>query len=301
MPTNPQIKTLKAHRVAALVLDARLYARRTPQEACSLLGWDEEYLLALETAEITPSLPELEALAAIYAVPVDHFFGSTSLSDGMPKLRTETMQQRLELRNRILGAMIMQTRSRKNLSRDDIATMAGLSLEEVTAYELGLAPLPVTDLEEITRILQIEVHDWIDSYAIPTRDMVRPGKPVEPEAAEEPVRQPVQEAPAAELPAPAAAAPVVAAPVEPAPAVVAPVEAAPIPVMSAPVVPMPLSGETIEITDLDALLGDSIPKELAAFIANPVNKQYLLLASNLSHMPADQLRRIAESLLEITF
>jgi transcriptional regulator with XRE-family HTH domain len=301
MPTNPQIKTLKAHRVAALVLDARLYARRTPQEACSLLGWEEEYLLALETAEITPSLPELEALAAIYAVPVDHFFGSTSLSDGMPKLRTETMQQRLELRNRILGAMIMQTRSRKNLSRDDIATMTGLTLEDVTAYELGLAPLPVTDLEEITRLLQIEVHDWIDSYAIPTREMVRPGKSIEPEPVEEPVHQPVQEAPVVSQSAPVAAAPIPTVPVVEAPVVPAPVETEPIPIMAAPVVPLPLSGETVDITQLDSLLGDSIPKELAAFISNPVNKQYLLLASNLSHMPADQLRHIAESLLEITF
>lgn len=288
MAIKPQVKTLKAHRVAALVLDARLYARRTPEEACSLLGWDQDHLYALETAEITPSLPELEALAAIYAVPVDHFFGSTSLSDGMPKLRTDTMQQRLELRNRILGAMIMQTRSRKNLSRDDIATMTGLSLEEVTAYELGLAPLPVTDLEEITRILQIEVHDWIDSYAIPTRDMVRPVRATDPEQADAPAQQVVQATQAVEQPAPVQAAPVEVAQVK-------------TQVVPAPVVTQPVSGEAIEITDLEALMGDKIPRELADFIANPVNKQYLLLASNLSHMPADQLRRIAESLLEITF
>ncbi len=290
MAIKPQIKTLRAHKIAALVLDARLYARRTPEEACGLLGWEEDHLEALETAAVTPSLPELEALAAIYAVPVDHFFGSTSLSDGMPKLRTETMQQRLELRNRILGAMIMQTRSRKNLSRDDLATMTGLTLEDVTAYELGLLPLPVTDLEEITRILQIDVNDWIDSYAIPTRDMIRAGKPAEPEIAQqEPTPQPATATLIVEVPATVQTTqenPVqipVQAPVPPA------------------VVSQPVSGEAIEISELESLLNDKIPKELAEFIANPVNKQYLLLASNLSHMPADQLRRIAESLLEITF
>jgi transcriptional regulator with XRE-family HTH domain len=285
---KPQIKTLRAHKVAALVLDARLYARRTPEEACSLLGWDEEHLLAFESAAATPSLPELEALAAIYAVPVDHFFGSTSLSDGMPKLRVDTMQQRLELRNRILGAMIMQTRSRKNLSRDDLAILTDLTIEDITAYELGLIPLPVTDLEEITRILQIEVNEWIDSYAIPTRDMIsRSVKPAEPEHVQEQVSQPqaaetfasVVQA-ASEKPS---EIPVSAAPHEPA------------------LVTQSATGESIEISDLEALLNDRIPRELADFIANPVNKQYLLLASNLSHMPADQLRRIAESLLEITF
>jgi transcriptional regulator with XRE-family HTH domain len=289
LPTKPQIKTLKAHKVAALVLDARLYARRTPEEACSLLGWDQDHLLALETAAVTPSLPELEALAAIYAVPVDHFFGSTSLSDGMPKLRTETMQQRLELRNRVLGAMIMQTRSRKNLSRDDLATMTGLSLEEITAYELGLLPLPVTDLEEITRILQIEVHDWIDSYAIPTRDMVRPIKLAEPEQVQEQAVQPV--------PASVVVESSPQTPVTPVKPVETPVQA----IEPAPETRQAEVGESIVISDLESLLNDRIPKELADFIANPVNKQYLLLASNLSHMPADQLRRIAESLLEITF
>jgi len=287
---KPQIKTLRAHKVAALVLDARLYARRTPEEACSLLGWDEEHLLALETAAETPSLPELEALAAIYAVPVDHFFGSVSLSDGMPKLRVDTMQQRLELRNRILGAMIMQTRSRKNLSRDDLAILTDLTIEDITAYELGLMPLPVTDLEEITRILQIEVNDWIDSYAIPTRDMItRAVKPAEPEPERE--QDHVSQSQAAET-----SAPVVQAVSE---------KPSEIPVPAASftpaVVTQSATGESIEISDLEALLNDRIPRELADFIANPVNKQYLLLASNLSHMPADQLRRIAESLLEITF
>jgi hypothetical protein len=48
-------------------------------------------------------------------------------------------------------------------------------------------------------------------------------------------------------------------------------------------------------------LEQKLPPELVNFISNPINKQYLLLASNLSRMPADQLRRIAEALLEITF
>lgn len=270
MAIKPQIKTLRAHKVAALVLDARLYARRTPEEACGLLGWDLDHLTALETATVTPSLPELEALAAIYAVPMDHFFGSTSLSDSMPQLRTETMQQRLELRNRILGAMIMQARSRKNLSRDDLATLTDLSLDNLTAYELGLMPLPVTDLEEITRILQIDINDWIDSYAIPTRDLgIRASRTAQADQNQGGDQQPSIAPPA----------------VEPAPAYSR----------------HALSGETVPVDNLEALLGDNIPKELADFIANPVNRQYLLLANNLSVMPADQLRRIAESLLEITF
>lgn len=235
MASKSQIKTLRAHKLAALIMDARIYARRTPEEACALLGWEADHLQSLESARIAPSLPELEALAAIYAVPVDHFFGSKSLSDEMPKLRVETMNQRLQLRHRILGAMIMQARSRQNLSREDLALLTDLSTEQLIQYELGQASIPVTDLEDITHALQVDLTLWIDSYAIPTRA-----------TSFEPLSLTTQE-------------------------------------------------EFAEISD------SQLPKDLAEFISNPVNKQYLVIANKLSILPADQLRRIAESLLEITY
>ena len=235
MASKSQIKTLRAHKLAALILDARLYARRTPEEACSLLGWDAYHLQSLETARVSPSLPELEALAAIYAVPVDHFFGSISLSDEMPKLRVETMNQRLQLRQRILGAMIIQARSRQSLSREDLSLLTDIPIEELTQYEYGQIPIPVSDLEDITHSLQIDLAAWIDSYAIPTRaTFFKPGT-------------------------------------------------------------------TSTQDESSELIESRLPKDLADFIVNPVNKQYLAIASKLSILPADQLRKIAESLLEITY
>jgi transcriptional regulator with XRE-family HTH domain len=328
-----QIKTLRAHKLSALLVDARLYARRTPEEACTLLGWEEDHLEDLETATITPTLPELEAMAAIYAVPVDHFFGNTSLSDGMPRLRTETMRQRLELRNRILGAMIMQARLRRNFSRDDLSMATSLSLEQIIEYELGQVPIPVTDLEDITRMLQIDVADWIDSYAIPTRDMTfRPyritdihqtsagGEKPQPESIAEqaetikPEEEGFEEKPS-ELPAEELVLePVVSQLEEPVneatvpESIQEPVPTEPQPVLSQPrekpaTEPAPEQSveQQISSKDIDFLLEQNLPPELVNFISNPINKQYLLLANNLSRMPADQLRRIAESLLEITF
>jgi transcriptional regulator with XRE-family HTH domain len=282
------------------MVDARLYARRTAEEACTLLGWDTQHLSELEAAALPPTLPELEALAAIYAVPVDHFFGNKSLSDEMPRLRVETMRQRLELRNRILGAMIMQARTRRNFSRDDLSMATGLTIEQITDYELGQAAIPVTDLEDITKMLQIDINDWIDSYAIPTRDIIF--KPFKiPEAPHIQTAQAVEEKSTAHAetsvatipePAPVPSIPSPAQHVEPAPTGESgAMEAKAEPISPPQMAAMDLKLETDEI----------LTPELVDFINNPVNRQYLLLASNLSHMPADQLRRIAESLLEITF
>jgi transcriptional regulator with XRE-family HTH domain len=235
LASKSQIKTLRAHKLAALITDARLYARRTPEEACMLLGWDPYQLESLESARVAPSLPELEALAAIYAVPVDHFFGSKSLSDEMPKLRIETMNQRLQLRQRIIGAMIMQARTKQSLTREDIAILTDIDVEDLVEYELGQIPIPVTDLEDITEVMEIDLASWIDSYAIPTRaTYFQAAKTTVPEEQSEPV-------------------------------------------------------------------DPKLPKDLAEFVTNPVNKQYLVIANKLSALPADQLRRIAESLLEITY
>lgn len=335
MALKTQIKTLRAHKLAALLVDARLYARRTPEEACALLNWEIEHLEDLEIAAIPPTLPELEALAAIYAVPVDHFFGNTSLSDGMPRLRTETMTQRLELRNRILGAMIMQARLRRNFSRDDLSYATNIPLEQIIEYELGQVPIPVTDLEDITRMMQIDITDWIDSYAIPTRDMIfRPYKigdissqttsaadsrqeTVEnEEITEKPAVLPTEEdqssknQPAAVEVQPEVVAISVAV-VEPEKISKPEPEAVVIPAepttqtaaeeKTQKVEPKKITEAPSSNTDLDILLSSDLPQELKDFIANPINRQYLLLANNLSRMPADQLRRIAESLLDITY
>jgi transcriptional regulator with XRE-family HTH domain len=45
---------------------------------------------------------------------------------------------------------------------------------------------------------------------------------------------------------------------------------------------------------------ESLPMELRAFIAEPVNLRYVELAHRLSKLDADRLRAIAESILEIT-
>jgi transcriptional regulator with XRE-family HTH domain len=58
----------------------------------------------------------------------------------------------------------------------------------------------------------------------------------------------------------------------------------------------PSRAQQIASTDFD-----SLPPEIRVFIIKPVNRPYLDLAIKLSEMPVDRLRAIAEGLLEITF
>jgi transcriptional regulator with XRE-family HTH domain len=58
-------------------------------------------------------------------------------------------------------------------------------------------------------------------------------------------------------------------------------------------------GSWAESQRLDKSLA-ALPADLKAFISRPINQPYLELAKKLSEMPVQQLREIAEGLLEIT-
>ena len=58
-------------------------------------------------------------------------------------------------------------------------------------------------------------------------------------------------------------------------------------------------GSWAENRRIDASLA-SLPPDLKAFVARPINQPFLELANTLSEMPVRQLREIAEGILEIT-
>jgi hypothetical protein len=46
---------------------------------------------------------------------------------------------------------------------------------------------------------------------------------------------------------------------------------------------------------------EHLPEDVQAFVADPLNADYLQTSIRLSKMPAEELRGIAEALLEITY
>ncbi len=224
MNTSSQI-TLRTKKLGVLIRDARLAARRTPEECAKVMGVSKSTFRSYEEGRHAPSLPELELLAYYLKLPIEHFWGKASLSGEQPASETLDLPRLLELRQRMIGALLRQQRTNADMSLKSLSDETGISTARLKAYELGERAIPLPELESIIGALTSRIESFFDQSG-PIGQWI---------ANEKSMRQFLQ-----------------------------------------------------------------LPKDLQAFICQPVNRPYLDLARKLSSMSNDQLRSVAEGLLDIT-
>jgi transcriptional regulator with XRE-family HTH domain len=163
MAGNPLINTIRTKKMGVLMRDARLYSGKSIPECAQALGIDPETYRAYELGETSPSLPEIELLAVFLDVPLDHFWGSLILSkeDHQWKYKPE---QLLQLRQKMIGALIRQARMKASLSLDELAGKMDMPSSGLLSYELGETPIPVTVLEMILEALGRPLKEFQDRY-----------------------------------------------------------------------------------------------------------------------------------------
>lgn len=224
MNTSSQI-TLRTKKLGVLIRDARQAARRTPEECAKAMGVTKGVFRSFEEGKRAPSLPEIELLAFYLKLPIEHFWAKASLSSEAPATEPLDLPRLLELRQRMIGALLRQDRSKADLSLKALADESGVSAARLKSYELGERPIPLPELEALLAALSARVESFFDQ-----------GGPIGQWISDEKaMRQFLQ-----------------------------------------------------------------LPKDLQAFVCQPVNRPYLDLARKLSGMSNEQLRAVAEGLLDIT-
>jgi len=224
MNTPSQI-TLRTKKLGVLIRDARLAARRSPEECAGAMGVTKSVFRAYEEGRHAPSLPELELLAFYLKLPIEHFWGKASLSGEEPANEPLDLTRLVELRQRMIGALLRQERTNANLSLKALAEETGISGARLKAYELGERSIPLPELEALISSLASRVENFFDQNG-PIGQWMNDEKSM---------RQFLQ-----------------------------------------------------------------LPRDLQAFVCQPVNRPYLDLARKLSIMSNEQLRSVAEGLLDIT-
>jgi transcriptional regulator with XRE-family HTH domain len=115
---------------------------------------------AFEDGRHDLSLPELEILANFLKTPVVTFFDKPErLVVEEPELPRE---QIIDLRQRIIGALLRKARVEKDLSSKAVAEAAGLTTQRLTEYEFGAKPIPVAQLQELADALDVPMSYFID-------------------------------------------------------------------------------------------------------------------------------------------
>ncbi len=224
MPTPSQI-TLRTKKLGVLIRDARLSARRTVEECAEAMGVSKSTFRAYEEGKRAPSLPELELLAYHLKLPIDQFWSKASLSGEQPASEPLDLARLVELRQRMIGALLRQERINADLSLKALSEETGISSARLKAYELGERPIPLPELETMISALSGRLESFFDQSG-------------------------------------------------------------------------PIGGWIADEKSIRQFL--QLPKDLQAFICQPVNRPYLELARKLSSMSNEQLRSVAEGLLDIT-
>lgn len=223
---HPQMKTIRAKKLGVLIRDAREASGKTIKECAAALGITPATFKSYERGAKSPSLPEVEVLAYYLDVPLEHFWGSTALSEQPPPTSKLDISDLMAGHQKAIANALMEARNDAGLSRKELAKQAGMSPRRLKSYEEATQPIPLPALEMLLSALNCSLDDFL--------------------AQEGPVQQ-----------------------------------------------------WMIDQDSIQEFL--ELPPELRSFVCKPINRPFLEVAQRLSQMPVDQLREVAEGLLEITF
>lgn len=161
MDTRSQI-TIRTKKLGVLIRDARLASRKTVAECAEAIGVTKSIFKAYEEGRRSPSLPELEVLVYFLKLPINHFWGNEAISDDAPATEPLDLPRLLLVRQRMIGALLRQTREKSNMSVRTLAQETGVKSSAIKAYELGERAVPVPELELLLETLDSRVDNLFD-------------------------------------------------------------------------------------------------------------------------------------------
>jgi transcriptional regulator with XRE-family HTH domain len=138
MAADSQLNQIKAKKIGLFLRDARTSANKTIRECSDAIGVTPHRFKLYEAGELSPSLPELEALSYFLGIKLSHFFGDQFISEETVKgeLPTTVDQYKL-LRHRVIGTHLRLVRSELKTSLKDLSVKTTISTSRLAKYEKG--------------------------------------------------------------------------------------------------------------------------------------------------------------------
>jgi transcriptional regulator with XRE-family HTH domain len=224
----------------------------------------------------------------------------------------ETAEEKLVLRNRIIGLLLCDARERAEKTKRECAAALGVSTSTVTAYEDGRKPVSLPELEVLAYVLDAPAtHFWerdpelvTDEKTVPLQEvlalrhrivgaLLRKAR-MEADVSQKELAQVLSCSTKRFSSYEYGERPIPLAELE----------------LLAQYLHLPLE---YFLDNQDGPVGEwqrqqeawcrfqELPEEIREFVVQPINVRYLEVAMKLSQMPAGGLRAIAEGLLDITY
>jgi transcriptional regulator with XRE-family HTH domain len=153
---------IRARKLGLLIRDARLASRKKISECATAINITPGIYRAYEDGRRSPSLPEVEALAFYFQMPIDRFWSREVISDDEAPTKSLNLNVLFPLRHRVVGALLRQKRMEANRSIKSLAEDTGISLRKLKAYELGEKPISLPELEACILALETRIEGFFD-------------------------------------------------------------------------------------------------------------------------------------------
>lgn len=161
-PFDPEEEArLKRRMVGVLIRDARVGAARTIDDCARLLNIPPDTIEAWEYGDAAPDLPQLELLAYYLNVHISHFWGDQTISQNRNS-STNTQNEYMQLRHRMIGALLRQAREEANLSLDEVAERTFIDVTTIEQYESAEKPIPMNELQALGNAVDKNVSYFLE-------------------------------------------------------------------------------------------------------------------------------------------
>lgn len=155
-------RALKAKKLGLMIRDARLASGRSRKALAETLGISSSQLGAYESGDKSPSLPELEAIAFVFRLPLEHFWSDDVLSEDDKKEEVD-IKRLIQLRQRVIGVKLRHYRESAGMSLAEVAREVGIPASRLRAYELAERPVPLPELETLAAALGVPLREFMDT------------------------------------------------------------------------------------------------------------------------------------------
>jgi transcriptional regulator with XRE-family HTH domain len=164
MSVNPELSIIRAKKIGLLLTDARKAADKEIVDCAKALGITTGRYRSYETGKIAPTLCEIEALAFLFNIPVEHFWNPTNMLYKDPEEEAKSIHQFLQVRNRVVAAQLRLIRDGSHASMKSLCATTGIPSARIGRYERGETPIPITDLELLATALSTPLETFFVSH-----------------------------------------------------------------------------------------------------------------------------------------
>ena len=161
MDKNDLFIQLRTRKLSALIYDARIASDRSIKDCAEAMCVSRYAYKAFESGDQSPTLPQLEALSEYLDVPMDHFWGSKSLSEAPEEKEAAETEASIAERDQEILAVLRKARDETGLSLKELAEESGLKRSLLGRYELGKETIPVPQLEMLAKCLEIDLQQLL--------------------------------------------------------------------------------------------------------------------------------------------